>query len=395
MRVIPEAVLRAASTNRDHRATASSRDLSWRLNTISTKTPEALSSLGPGFNFIEYETLLFEESLLFTLTGEERLLAHLSLVLRSLSDDRWRSGRFFDDHIQVPFVLGALALTDDLMETSLDQETEAQLRSTIRSMARHLHDELRTKSWGSVERARWNHGIIGYAALGLAAVVLQDREAEVWLELATERARLFLEVGVTPAGMTWEGIGYCRVRLQAPGSLPQRPRPAGSAGRRLLAVDRGTPRTHREVVRPFDVSARLARAELQRLPLEPKRGATGISGYVRPRRAGPLRNHLGAARRTAWSGELHGANGRWSSLAEAMLFHPVRPYDESHLDGIGDVFLCADVGFVSARDSWSEDGTAFAFNCGPFVGKIHDQSDNNSFTFNRAWRAVGARRRCR
>src|SRR6185436_18629667 len=97
----------------------------------------------------------------------------------------------------------ALALADDLIEGTLPEHDRGQVRDTIRTMARHLHRELTTKRWGSLERVRWNHGIVGYSALGLAAALLDDREAMPWLELAVDRARLFLEEAVTPAGMTW------------------------------------------------------------------------------------------------------------------------------------------------------------------------------------------------
>jgi hypothetical protein len=44
-------------------------------------------------------------------------------------------------------------------------------------------------------------------------------------------------------------------------------------------------------------------------------------------------------------------------------------------------FVSEDVGYVTARDNWSTTATVFTFNSGPFPGGLHDQADNNSFTF--------------
>ena len=77
-----------------------------------------------------------------------------------------------------------------------------------------------------------------------------------------------------------------------------------------------------------------------------------------------------------------GAHARLSSLAEAMTFFPDVPVDENTVDRLDDWFYCPDVGYLSARDTWRHDASVFSFNSGRLKGlPVHDQSDNNSFTF--------------
>lgn len=65
-----------------------------------------------------------------------------------------------------------------------------------------------------------------------------------------------------------------------------------------------------------------------------------------------------------------------SSVVDAVLWLPETPGQVETADGL---FHCPDVGY--ARDWTDQQTTGFLFNCGRFIGSIHDQSDNNSFTF--------------
>src|SRR5262249_20582296 len=78
-------------------------------------------------------------------------------------------------------------------------------------LAEHLAHQQATTSWGDMERVAFNHTIIAYSALGSGAVALLDRHpaAPSWLDRAQQAVRRFLDVGLTDAGVTWEGITYC------------------------------------------------------------------------------------------------------------------------------------------------------------------------------------------
>jgi hypothetical protein len=78
----------------------------------------------------------------------------------------------------------------------------------------------------------------------------------------------------------------------------------------------------------------------------------------------------------------YGAHARWSSLAEATAYFPDAVVDPEVIRELDDSFHCPDVGYLTTRDSWGDDASVFSFNSGPLKGlPVHDQSDNNSFTF--------------
>jgi Heparinase II/III-like protein len=77
----------------------------------------------------------------------------------------------------------------------------------------------------------------------------------------------------------------------------------------------------------------------------------------------------------------YGAHPRWSTLPEIMWFFPDTECRDDLFVSLDDTFFASDVGYLSARDRWADDASVFTFNSGPFIGSIHDQSDNNSFTF--------------
>ena len=348
MRIVPEAALALASADRrpprgdifDQLVAVAERHLS--------TSPHELLEMGPGSNFVRYSALLTELSLLAEIADDDRYLAHLRLVVDSLNDDGWRAGRFFDDHIQLPFVLGALAIAVDLVGTILSPDERRRWLVTVDAMAGHLHGQLSTKRWGSLERRVWNHNIIGYAALGLAASVVDGPEADAWLDLAIERSRLFLEEGVTPAGMTWEGISYCGFVFKLLGPflnvLELRGRRSEVCPPAMDQRLRGIPAWYAHSMFPrgsfvqnFNDSHAHPNAALEGFLVTFARDQPDLCGLVWQRLVGSggLRNF--------------GHHGRCSSLAEAMLFAPPEPYDPAALEVLDLVYRCGDVGFVSAR----------------------------------------------
>jgi hypothetical protein len=345
-------------------------------------TPEKLHQLGSSSNLFVWNALISELSLASALTDDERYLEHALTVVRSLAGEGWQTSSF-DEHIHIPFVLAAVAGFYDLHRGRLgDGDTEC-VAGTITAMADHLHTELRTHPWGDVKLTVWNHNIVGYASLGLAALAVDDQRADAWLEVSVDRAARFLDTGVTGAGMTWEGLSYCGFVFKHLGPLIQGLRASAEA------VDLVPPGSERE-------------ARLRRIPVwyahetfprgtwlqnyndshwDPSQALWGFLqsfGGLEPDLCGAVWDRLVGAPGSA----TFGAHTRWSSLAEAMAYFPDVAVDPAVVRRLGDSFHCPDVGYLTARDTWDDDASVFTFNSGPLKGlPVHDQSDNNSFTF--------------
>jgi Heparinase II/III-like protein len=381
LKIVPDAALALASTDRRpprdqilHRleAVAETRHLA--------TSPQDLLELGPGYNFVRYSSLLTDLSLLSRIADDDRYPDHLRLVVDSLTGGGWRSGRFFDQHIQLPFVLGALTIAYDLFGNELPTEERSRWLATVREMTEHLAGQLATRRWGSLERRLWNHNILGYAGLGLGAVILDGPDASAWLDLAIERSRIFLREGVTRAGMTWEGISYCGFVFKLLGPFINA---VELCGRRSELCPPEVEARLRNVpvwfahsmfpkggfVQNFNDAAWNAHKALEGFLASFAREQPDLCGVIWQRLVG------------AHGSGTYGRDPRASCLAEAMLFVPPEPYDPEPLARLDLFFGCEDVGYVSARDGWDDDASVLAFNCGPFLGELHDQSDNGSFTY--------------
>jgi hypothetical protein len=346
--------------------------------------PAYVWGLMPSHAFLAWAAMIDELGVLAAISNDDRYLRHAELLVRFVQEDIWPSGTLNERHLQVPFMVGALAGFCDLHADRSDDGAFGRAHDLLIVMSTHLHNELVTRPWGSRARAIWNHNIIGYATLGLAALALVDHPpASVWLHLALERSRYFLSVGVTQAGMTWEGIGYCGLVLKHLGPL-------------VHAVHRLDCETQ--------VLARDTEARWRRIPVwyahsvfprgrhmqnfndahwDPNLSLQGfLASFARerPRLSARIWDRLlGASGRANY-----GVHRQWPSVAEATMHYPPA---RSVIDDIADestlhhVFVCADIGFVHARDQWNDEASVLGFNCGPFIGRIHDQSDNNSMTF--------------
>jgi hypothetical protein len=264
----------------------------------------------------------------------------------------------------------------------LADEDRHVLFATIAAMTEHVWEQLTTQPWGAVKRTVWNHNVVAYTAVTLAGLTVPDHPlAEEWVANGFDRTRRFLEEGVTPAGMTWEGLGYCGLVfkhlgmvLAAIDNLGWRDRyfPAGGSLEQRLAR---VPEWYAHSVFPRG-------CYLQNYNDSQWDPHSALWGFLLT--FAPYRPELCAAiweRLVGTTGlGTFGYHGRRSSLAEAMLFFPDVDLDLRRIAEIDDVFCCPDVGYLAARDKGDAEATVFTFNAGPFLGGIHDQADNNSFT---------------
>lgn len=346
-------------------------------------TPEHLRGLSPFRNQMVWNGFINDLSMMYAVTGDARYLDRVLVFVRAIARDEWRTVEM-TEHLHAPFVFTALAGLADLHGPDLAGDDLGLLRETMVSVAEYLWDELHHGDWGSRERTVWNHNPIAYATIGVAGLVLDDHPlADEWREVGIERCRLFLDVGVTPAGMTWEGHHYCGYVFKQLGLFLQALRarnlesevvPAGSV---LATKMRQVPVWYAHDLFPggrwlqnyndshWDPHSALLGFLLSFVPYEPEVAAA-------------VWHHLVGAPGL----RTFGSDPRFSSLSEAMTWFPSEPIRPLHeLTQLGDHFFCPDAGYLAARTGWDDHASVFTFNSGPLVGRIHDHADNNSFTF--------------
>ncbi|MGH8977306.1 MAG: heparinase II/III domain-containing protein, partial [Acidimicrobiia bacterium] len=357
-----------------------------RLELVCTRhlqlTAHSLFEL-QGRSFVRWRATIEELSGMAALAPDGVYLDHLVQIVSPMANGRWREGSGFERHLAVPWVLTALAGCLDTHRARL-ANGQTPIEGIVAEFAEFLSHEQATTSWGDMERVAFNHTIIAYAALGAGAIALLDShpEAPGWLEHALEATRRFLDIGLTSAGVTWEGLSYCGYDFKYLGVFL-----SGLRARGLEAP----------IVPPgSSIEAKLRRVPVwyahETLPrgsylqnynesmFDPHRAVWGLLlsfGRYEPDLCAAVWDRLVGAQ----GQRSYGAHPLWSSLAEAMFFYP-EPSRAKPFERLDDVLYAPDVGYLSARDSWTENATVFAFNSGPFYerARLHDQADNNSFT---------------
>jgi hypothetical protein len=346
--------------------------------------PERVLAMSTSANLFVLQNCLLELSLMARLGEEARHVDALNDLLVSLDDPALSKERL-PEEIHCSFVLVGLAVALDLGAEMLADHAARTGRAAVATLAERLHAESLSKEWGQPvrRRAAWNHSIVSFSGLGAAGLAIADHPASAsWVKLAIDRALLFFEHGVTAAGMTREGLAYCGFVFRNLGLFL---RGARAAGR-------------------FDYLDPVQNPYLDRLARVPQWYAGEIfphggwmqnwgDSYWNPHHAliGWLATFPALDRQTAaavWH-ETLGERGRGSfgadpSLARSSVFESALwrpdPSPRAHgEDGRGPAFYhCPDVGYVRERVPGAQ--CSFSFNCGEYIGAIHDQSDNNSFT---------------
>jgi Heparinase II/III-like protein len=349
-------------------------------------------------------------------TACERALIELILAL----DPRGTCDEHLPTEVHAAFVVIGLAVALELAHESLDGAVRAQGHAAIERLARRLDAGAGTEAWGqrAINRAAWNHSIVAFAALGVAGLALPDHpDSQKWIALATEHSLLFFEHGVTPAGMTREGLSYC-------GFVFRNLFPFLAGARATGAFDYRDPRQNPFVERLARVPAWYAGEVfpgggwLQNLGDSYWDPNPAIAGFLPVFSALDGQRAAEVWRRTVGEDGLssYGSDRslRWSTIFESLLWGPSRagsrlhagralpaaePATPAEQPGLqdamaegdssesnasegdfseGDFFHCEEVGYLR---QWTFDRNwGFSFNSGTFIGSIHDQSDNNSFT---------------
>lgn len=347
------------------------------------KTPASCSLL------VIHDVIL-ELGLLFKLIDDHQAgqLAKTLVMEMSIRDDDFQN--LFAEEIHTAFILTAIILfTYDLAPELFSQEEKVTVFNFISQTTESLWQESQTQAWGKREfkRNAWNHTVIAFSGLAIGAISIRHyhSQAQKWLEVALSRVEDFLIDGITDAGMTREGLWYCGFVSKILGFL--------------LRICR---RNHIKVKGEFldqkysQKLDNLIQGYIYEVFPQGKYLNNWNDSYWDPHPAlwgyltlGANRNPqlvthvwerlVGQSGLATYGGNRHLV---YSSLFDAYLFTPYPvpsqfPVKTSNLELRR---FCPEIGYLNTRDSWSENATVVTFSCGKFIGAIHDQSDNNSFT---------------
>jgi len=343
-----------------------------------------LLSISPFSNLFVLQNAFLDLSLASLLTSNETYQQCATDLARRLDDDAWRR-RSLPEEIHVAFVLIGLAVFLDLLGDRLESVECDRLRRMIREMAQQLVDASRREEWGRniPKRNAWNHSVVPFSAIGAAGLTLSDSTTDEWVDLAEDRLVMFCREGIAESGMTREGLAYCGFVLRNAG-LFMRGLHNSRAASSLLG--QSTPAFERMASIPNWYAAEMfpGGRYLQNSndsywdPHPALRGFLLVFGERHPDLSSYVWEHLvGAAGLQTFGQDLSLRN---SSLFESMLWHPGLP-DQGLSEPERTDFYCPDVGYYCERSDWFDDASLFSFNSGEFIGGIHDQADNNSFTF--------------
>jgi SAM-dependent methyltransferase len=332
-------------------------------------------------NLFLVQNRLLELALQVALDGDEPCRERLGELLVGLggigaSETTWPS------EVHAGFVAVGIAVALDLAGERLDEDARRTGRATLAALAERLHATSQDAPWSDrvVKRMAWNHAIVAFAGLGVAGVMLDEHPlADEWMATATERALLFFEHGITPAGMGREGLAYNGFVFRNLGPFLLAARAGGS----FDYVDpAANPFVDRLARVPDWYAAELFPGGrwLQNLNdsyWDPRRAIGGflpVFGPLAPERTAAVWDRtVGAHGRGDYG---HDPRLRISSLFESVLWAP----SEAPAAPVApEAFHCPVVGYVTERTEDRQ--TVFGFNAGPYIGAIHDQSDNNSFTY--------------
>jgi SAM-dependent methyltransferase len=332
-------------------------------------------------NLFQIQGILFEASLAFRLSGEERFLELVRCTVEAIADQRLRRARL-PNEVHLAFVVVGLAVAHELCGEAVDQ---GLIAATVSTVVADLHAAAGREEWGDrlPKRNAWNHTAVVFSAIGCGGLLCLDHEAraERWLDSALERLQLFFADGVTDEGMTREGLGYCGFSFRNAAPLLLACRNAGIWDYRSPRDNRYVERLRR-VPRWYAIDTFPSGSWMQ--PINDSYWSPGraMGGFLPT--FGALDPPL-----TAWVYDMligargNGTHGRDRSLAASSLFESVlwAPAPTSGVDAVELPQILADpsVGYLAERVRETP-RSGFSFNCGEFIGGIHDQADNGSVT---------------
>ncbi len=339
------------------------------------------------FRNMYWRALCEELTLMTCVTKDRQYLEHALVLLRKQYETQAWADLY---HPRNPHYLGnvmmGLCFLYDVAYRELAQEDRAMLEAMIRQAGRRQYEESFKDPWGKPgipSRYLWNHSMIGYATLGMAAITLgnPDDETELWLARAATPTFYYLtREGFTEQGINREGVyysGYANYSLA----------PFAEALRLNFNI-------------PWITNERVARyMEWVQYEMLPGGGLLNNFNDCLTDPVPALRGYLTFNRthrlpiaRYAWD-HLVGSEGNgtyggsdldyinFGGLAEALMLYPLdqAPIESTEIK-LPTALFCPTHGELISKTGWDKDATMFAFNSNPFIGGVHCQSDEGTFT---------------
>jgi Heparinase II/III-like protein len=329
-------------------------------------------------NLFHAQGILLESSLVFRLSGDPRYLEPVMRCVLEVADDELRRERL-PGEVHPAFVLVGLAVAYELCGEAIDR---ALIEATTATIVAELHDGAEREPWGErvPKRHAWNHAAVAFAAIGCGGLLCRgvDPRAERWIDTAVERLLLFFAYGITEHGMGREGLSYCGFVFRNAAPFLLAARNAGIWDYRSLEQNpylerlRLVPRWYAIETFPGG-SWQQAVNDSYWSPLRAMCGFLPTFGALDPSLTAWVYAHLLGERAEHAHGRHRGAVD--SSLFESVLWPPV----PASVSPLPEVLADEVVGYLAER-VYDEPRSGFSFNCGEFIGGIHDQSDNGSIT---------------
>jgi Heparinase II/III-like protein len=357
---------------------------------LSDPVYESLPRLSVAYNPLQIRGILMAASLAFRLSGDTRYLEPLRRCVTETAEEKLRRAQL-PDELHSAFVIVGLTVAHELCGPTLDQDT---IVSTVAAMTGELHDDAEREPWGErvPKRHAWNHSAVAFAAIGCGGLLCRgaDPRAEHWIETAVERLLLFFEHGITASGMGREGLSYC-------GFVFRNAAPFLLAARNAGIWDFSSPLDNhyverlRLVPRWYAIETFPGGSFLQPIndshwsPRTAMGGFLPIFGALDPPLAGWVYERLLGAEGDGSHGRHRGFGA--STLFESVLWPPAQSLapgqslspPSSSKPSAPEVLADPVVGYLAER-VYDQPAGSFSFNCGEFLGGIHDQSDNGSIT---------------
>jgi len=328
-------------------------------------------------NLFLAQALLFDCSLAFALTRDERFVVPVRSTLNAIGADQDRHARL-PSEVHRAFALVGMAVAASLCGDAIDAD---HVTDTAAVMTGELHRASLREDWGdrTQKRNAWNHTAVAFSAIGAGGLLCRERyrDADDWVAAGVDRMGTFFADGVTEQGMTREGLAYCGFSFRNAAPFLLACRNAGGYDYRAKSDNPHVERLARiptwYALQVFPSGRWLENYnDSYWHPGQALWGFLPTFGALDPPTTGWVHHMLVGEGGDASYGADH--TGR-SSLFESVLWSPSEAQEpQAHL-------LADDqVGFITERVR-DDQPSGFSFNCGQYIGGIHDQADNGSFTF--------------
>lgn len=327
-----------------------------------------------------FTTQVLELAMTGYLTGQERYIRKavdiLCAVAKQSDVDDFVG---FNDALAVGDVAHGFAVGYDWLAPFMTDEERQLVRSEIERYGTWLYEKSQTEPWGHEQPRRyaWNWNGVTHGALGLCALVLEDKDE--WLDRAIERTRGYFEYSKDATGVSYEGITYMAYGMQ--NIMPMVAALERRGGPDLLAEAQSAAHIPNYVLwQVLPQGGKVVQINQSGSNLKPSGGvlyiiskfqdAVGLWGWLKL--VGPEGD--GSYGSDSWLGS--GTSLPYVILWSDPSLEPVSPADA----GLPLSFFF-ERGQVSIRDGWDLFDSLVTFTSGEGIQGVWNHGDENSFTF--------------